>query len=122
MTGASAISRRAALKSGGAVFAANVLLRTNGAHAQRQMSTNEKALYEAAKKEGEITWYTAHSDDGTAQALGRDFEALYPGIKAQVVRTTAHGVPARQPGDPRRRHAGRRVLVDRHGSLRVPEG
>ena len=48
-----------------------------------------KALQEAAKKEGELTWYTAHSNDTTAQALGRDFEAAFPGIKANVVRTTA---------------------------------
>ena len=53
------------------------------------MTAREKELYELAKKEGEITWYTAHSDDVTAQALGRTFEKLYPGIKANVVRTTA---------------------------------
>ena len=49
----------------------------------------QKELYELAKKEGEVTWYTAHSNDTTAQALGRDFEAAFPGIKANVVRTTA---------------------------------
>ncbi|MBN8955066.1 MAG: extracellular solute-binding protein, partial [Rhizobiales bacterium] len=55
----------------------------------RDMTAHEKELYEAAKKEGELTWYTAHSDDLTAQALGRDFESLFPGINVQVVRTTA---------------------------------
>src|ERR1700676_3304411 len=54
------------------------------------MTPHEKELYEAAKKEGgELTWYTAHSDDITAQTLGRSFEALYPGIKVNVLRTTA---------------------------------
>jgi iron(III) transport system substrate-binding protein len=54
------------------------------------MTAHEKELYEAAKKEGgELTWYTAHSDDITAQTLGRSFEALYPGIKVNVLRTTA---------------------------------
>ena len=53
------------------------------------MTARQKELYELAKKEGEVTWYTAHSNDTTAQALGRDFEAAYPGIKVQVVRTTA---------------------------------
>ena len=54
------------------------------------MTPHEKELYEAAKKEGgELTWYTAHSDDITAQALGRSFEQLYPGIKVNVLRTTA---------------------------------
>jgi iron(III) transport system substrate-binding protein len=54
------------------------------------MTPHEKELYEAAKKEGgELTWYTAHSDDITAQALGRSFEGLYPGLKVNVLRTTA---------------------------------
>ena len=54
------------------------------------MTPHEKELFEAAKKEGgELTWYTAHSDDITAQALGRSFEQLYPGLKVNVLRTTA---------------------------------
>jgi iron(III) transport system substrate-binding protein len=54
------------------------------------MTSHEKELYEAARKEGgELTWYTAQSDDITAQALGRSFEQLYPGIKVNVLRTTA---------------------------------
>jgi len=64
-------------------------LATRPARAAREMSAREKELYTAAKQEGSLTWYTAHSDDVTAQALGRDFEALYPGIKVSVVRTTA---------------------------------
>src|SRR5580704_13395842 len=60
------------------------------AQAASSMTAHEKELYEAAKKEGgELTWYTAHSDDITAQTLGRSFEALYPGIKVNVLRTTA---------------------------------
>src|SRR5262249_39109699 len=57
-----------------------------------EMTAHEKDLYEAAKKEGELTWYTAHSDDVTAQALGRKFQQLYPDIKVNVVRTTAQVV------------------------------
>ena len=53
------------------------------------MTPHEKELYDAAKKEGELTWYTAHSDDITSQALGRSFESLYPGIRVNVLRTTA---------------------------------
>ena len=62
------------------------------ASAQRapSMTPHEKELYDAAKKEGgELTWYTAHSDDITSQALGRSFESIYPGIKVNVLRTTA---------------------------------
>ena len=54
------------------------------------MTPHEKELYEAAKKEGgELNWYTAQSDDITAQTLGRSFESLYPGLKVNVLRTTA---------------------------------
>jgi iron(III) transport system substrate-binding protein len=77
-------TRRTVLKGAGALAAASAL----PAYAA-EMSAREKELYEGAKKEGELTWYTAHSDDVTAQALGRDFEAAYPGIKVNVVRTTA---------------------------------
>lgn len=54
------------------------------------ITPHERELYEAAKKEGgELTWYTAQSDDITAQALGRSFESSYPGLKVNVLRTTA---------------------------------
>src|SRR4030081_1233258 len=53
------------------------------------MTPHEKELYEAAKKEGELTWYTAHTDDITSQALSRAFESIYPGIRVNVLRTTA---------------------------------
>src|SRR4051794_14357248 len=82
-----ALSRRDVLTSGSAL-ALSTALGTHGARA-RDTTAREKELYELAKKEGEVTWYTAHSNDTTAQALGRDFEAAFPGIKANVVRTTA---------------------------------
>src|ERR1041384_1825252 len=82
-----ALSRRDVLKSGSALALGSAF----GAHSAyaRDTTAREKELYELAKKEGEVTWYTAHSNDTTAQALGRDFEAAFPGIKANVVRTTA---------------------------------
>src|SRR5204863_138905 len=82
-----ALSRRDVLKTGSAL-ALGSALGTRGAFA-RDVTAREKELHELAKKEGEVTWYTAHSNDTTAQALGRDFEAAFPGIKANVVRTTA---------------------------------
>src|SRR5436305_14309063 len=82
-----ALSRRDILKSGSAL-ALGSALGTQRALA-RDMTAREKELYDLAKKEGEVTWYTAHSKHTTAQALGRDFEAAFPGIKANVVRTTA---------------------------------
>ena len=80
-------SRRDVLKGGSAITLGGAL-GIRAAHA-REISARQKELHELARKEGEITWYTAHSNDTTAQALGRDFEAAFPGIKANVVRTTA---------------------------------
>src|SRR5256885_5064251 len=49
----------------------------------------EAALHEAAKKEKEFTWYTAHYDSETAVAVCNGFEKKYPGVKCNHVRTTA---------------------------------
>jgi iron(III) transport system substrate-binding protein len=48
-----------------------------------------KALEEAAKKEGELTWYTVPQTSEVAEKVGRTFSARYPGVKVNVVRTTA---------------------------------
>lgn len=47
-----------------------------------------KALEEAARKEGEITWYVAHYTSEGAEELGRGFTEMF-GVKVNVVRTTA---------------------------------
>lgn len=52
-------------------------------------SDYEKALYEAAKKEGELTWYIAHYTSETSERIGRTFSQKYPDVKVNVVRTTA---------------------------------
>ena len=49
----------------------------------------EQALYEAAKKEKELTWYTAHYNSETAAAVCQGFEKKYSGIKCNYVRQTA---------------------------------
>jgi iron(III) transport system substrate-binding protein len=75
---------------GSSAFIALGASRKARAQSAPAMTPHEKELYEAAKKEGgELTWYTAQSDDITAQALGRNFESLYPGLKVNVLRTTA---------------------------------
>ena len=43
----------------------------------------------AARREGALTWYTAHTDGETAQLVVNAFMAEYPEIKASVIRTTA---------------------------------
>ena len=47
------------------------------------------ALHESARKDGELTWYVAHYTTQQAEETGRAFEKKYPGIKVNVVRTTA---------------------------------
>jgi len=47
------------------------------------------ALAAAARHEGTLTWYTAHTDGETAEATGRGFTAKFPGIQVVVIRTTA---------------------------------
>ncbi|HEU5195962.1 MAG TPA: extracellular solute-binding protein, partial [Methylomirabilota bacterium] len=66
------------------VFVA-MLAATTSAHAFE----GEKELYEAAKKEKQFTWYTAHYDSETAAAVCKGFEQKYAGIKCDYVRTTA---------------------------------
>ncbi len=50
----------------------------------------EKALHEAAKAEGELTWYDAHHHAELAEIYGKAFTTKYPGVKVNVVRTTAN--------------------------------
>ena len=49
----------------------------------------EKPLHEAAKKEKEFTWYTAHYNSESAAAICQGFEKKYPGVKCNYIRTTA---------------------------------
>ena len=49
----------------------------------------EQQLYEAAKKEKELTVYTAHYNTEEAAILCAAFEKKYAGIKCNFVRTTA---------------------------------
>lgn len=60
------------------------------ASASAQMSDVEKKLYEAAKANNEsVTWYISHYSSETTDALGRAFQDKYPGLKVNVIRTTA---------------------------------
>ncbi len=46
-------------------------------------------LYAAAKEEGELTWYVVPLASATAERVGKAFSKAYPGVKVNVVRTTA---------------------------------
>ncbi len=52
-------------------------------------ATEEASLYEAAKQDGEVIWYTAHFDTQTAEGIGNAFARKYPGVTPKVTRVTA---------------------------------
>jgi iron(III) transport system substrate-binding protein len=62
-----------------------------GARAGRaqEMPAPERELYEAAKKEGEVTWYSGQVQAETGEAVGHAFSQAYPGIKVNVIRSTS---------------------------------
>ena len=78
-------SRRGLIKAA----AAGAALAALGWRAGVAAPDREKDLLEPATKEGQLVWYTSQSDEATASALVRDFEAHYSGIKVTAVRTTA---------------------------------
>jgi iron(III) transport system substrate-binding protein len=62
-----------------------------GGHAARagDMPAHERDLYDAAKKEGEVTWYSGQIQAEPGEAVGHAFSQTYPGIKVNVVRSTS---------------------------------
>ncbi len=84
------ISRRAVLKGSGALLA-------GAAFSTRVMASAPPpepvtpALIEAAKKEGQVSYYTS-TDLPVAEKLAKAFEAKYPGIAVRVERTGAERV------------------------------
>src|SRR5690606_17204280 len=74
------------------VLAAAAILggRVGGAAAQEQsLPPHERELYEAAKREGELTWYTGQMQAEPSEAIGRAFTERFPGVKVNVVRSTS---------------------------------
>ncbi len=52
------------------------------------MTDYEKTLYDAAKKESEVTWYTSQILGETAQRVVTAFNAVYPDIKVNLLRAS----------------------------------
>jgi iron(III) transport system substrate-binding protein len=77
------MERRTFLKASAAASALTAL----GAGPGR--AEDEETLYAAAKQDGQVTWYVAHFDSQTADAIGNAFGKRYPGVKANVARSTA---------------------------------
>src|SRR5262245_42049698 len=84
------ISRRDMLK-GSAAVAAGATFSTRVIAAAPPAEPITPALIEAAKKEGQIVYYTS-TDLPVAEKLAKAFEAKYPGIAVRVERTGAERV------------------------------
>ena len=55
----------------------------------RSASAQSQSLIDAAKKEGEVVWYSAHLPPETFQLVSEAFAAKYPGMKLTVVSGTS---------------------------------
>ncbi len=59
-----------------------------GAHAQ-EIPAHERALHEAARREGELTWYSGQYNAETSENIGRAFTERFAGVRVNVVRSTS---------------------------------
>jgi iron(III) transport system substrate-binding protein len=82
------ITRRELLGAVSAAAVASAAPWGRGAAAQ-EMPAHERALYEAAQREGTITWYSGQYSAETSEAVGRAFTERYPGVRCNVVRSTS---------------------------------
>lgn len=76
------LSRRTVL----AAAAGSLALGAPGAHAQ---ADDEKQLYEAAKKEGKVSWYSGVMTQPIVSKIADAFSQKYPGINATAIKTTS---------------------------------
>jgi iron(III) transport system substrate-binding protein len=56
-------------------------------------------LYADAKREGTVTWWTAHYAEDAAQKVREAFKRKYPGIEVEVLRQTAQVIYQRAVQD-----------------------
>src|SRR6266567_3311729 len=84
------VSRRDVLKGTGVVLAGAALSTRVMANAPPPEPVTP-ALIEAAKKEGQVSYYTS-TDLPVAEKVAKAFEAKYPGIAVRVERTGAERV------------------------------
>lgn len=80
-----ALSRRTVLLAAGAGLAVGA----RGAPARADDSDALRKLYEAAKSEGQLTWYSGILDQPLCEKVGQAFTARYPGITVNALKTTS---------------------------------
>jgi iron(III) transport system substrate-binding protein len=52
-------------------------------------STQQQVLYQAAKKEGRLTWYSGILDQALCDRIGQAFAQKYPGLQVSAIKTTS---------------------------------
>lgn len=57
--------------------------------APAQAAEDQKALYEAAKKEGKVTWYSGYLNQPICNTVAAAFTRKYPGIQVAATKTTS---------------------------------
>lgn len=72
----------------GLLATAAIIAGSGGLRAQG-LPAHEQQLYEAAKKEGEITWYSGQLSAESSEAVGKAFGERFPGVRVNVVRSTS---------------------------------
>jgi iron(III) transport system substrate-binding protein len=80
-------------------------LATPGGAAAQTIQPHERELYEAAKREAEVTWYSGQYSAEGSEAIGRAFAERYPGVRCNVVRSTSQVAFQRLSQDARARVA-----------------
>jgi len=59
------------------------------APAAMAQNNSEKQLYEAAKKEGQLTWYSGILNQQICDEVGQAFSKKYPGVSVHAIKTTS---------------------------------
>lgn len=71
----------------------------------QDVAPHERELHEAARREGEVTWYTGQLQTDASEGIGRAFTERFPGVKVNVLRSTAQVAFQRLAQDMRARAA-----------------
>src|SRR3569833_486201 len=59
------------------------------APAAMAQNNSEKQLYEAAKKEGQLTWYSGILNQQICDEVGQAFSKKFPGVSVHAIKTTS---------------------------------
>ncbi len=82
-----------------AAAAAAGIPRIADARKQAVTDADVSKLYDAAKKEGKVVWWTAHFAQEAAEKIRDAFKAKYPGIEVEFIRQTAQVIYQRLSQD-----------------------